>query len=275
MEKFDLGRLQALNSRLENLPQGGLEKGLIDTLFEYCVKKDGLVFWELESQYCYNLSDVAIRTLIKLSDRDSNFQSKAKSYLQSQVQLHSKLHSQSDSIAQTPMEPFSDSEKFFTGNPLRRGLNSQSYPRSPTETSSDEEEPPFGRPFRPDLKDGLSGIALNGLLSGASLKRPHEDSDGPPSKRQHLTQGDNPLLKLSRNPFTGAPLKRPNEDSDGLLSNGPPSKRQHLIQGDNPLSKLSRNPFTGASLKRPNEDSDDLSPDGPPSKRQHLLSPGN
>jgi hypothetical protein len=69
MEKLDLRRLQALNSRLENLPQGGLEKGLIDTLFEYCVKKDGLIFWELESQHCYNLSDVAIRTLMKLSDR--------------------------------------------------------------------------------------------------------------------------------------------------------------------------------------------------------------
>lgn len=69
MEGFDLRRLQALNSRLEKLPTGGLERGLIDVLFEYCMKKHGLTFWELESQHCYNLSDVAIRTLMKLSDR--------------------------------------------------------------------------------------------------------------------------------------------------------------------------------------------------------------
>ncbi|KAL6233953.1 hypothetical protein BDW75DRAFT_231508 [Aspergillus navahoensis] len=68
-----------------------------------------------------------------------------------------------------------------------------------------------------------NGKAWN-LFSGVSLKRPREDSDNPPSKRQHLSQEDNPLLKLSsRNLFSEVSLKRPREDSDN-----PPSKRQHL-----------------------------------------------
>lgn len=69
MEEFDLRRLQALSSRLEKLPPGGLERELIDVLFNYCIKKHGLAFWELKSQHYYNLLDIAIRTLTKLSDR--------------------------------------------------------------------------------------------------------------------------------------------------------------------------------------------------------------
>jgi hypothetical protein len=35
----------------------------------YCLNKDGLKFWEHESQYCYSLSDIVIHTLTKLADR--------------------------------------------------------------------------------------------------------------------------------------------------------------------------------------------------------------
>ncbi|KAL4929415.1 uncharacterized protein BDV17DRAFT_74712 [Aspergillus undulatus] len=119
------------------------------------------------------------------------------------------------------MKSFSDSEQIFFGNPFRRELNSQSYPRSPTETSSDtepagtQEESLFGKPFRRAHEDGLSGVPLN---------HSHQDS-GNPFKQQILPQDDSPLIKLSSgNLFPGASRKRPREDSDN-----PPSKRQHLL----------------------------------------------
>jgi hypothetical protein len=58
-----------LDANLKSMEFGGLDGEMISVILHYCESKNGMGFWETELREGFTLSDVAIRSLIKVADR--------------------------------------------------------------------------------------------------------------------------------------------------------------------------------------------------------------
>ncbi|KAL3469018.1 hypothetical protein BJX99DRAFT_265604 [Aspergillus californicus] len=221
MDDFDSTRLEAILSSLQTLPRGGLDQDILDSIFDYCLKKDGLVCWEFEAKYCYTSSDVAMNSLRKIADRAFH--------------SHARISDPAPILGSPFQSPRVDSFSSPVRSPSYEPLPAFATVAKPLLEDMDQQASISGAPLQqqslfstPPFQDTPDGPPKRPVGKRKVAERPLKDIfEGPPGKRQDLfgqqaSVKQDSLFGLS---LKHPSLKRPLQDA----SEGPPAKRHGLF----------------------------------------------
>ncbi|KAL3440111.1 hypothetical protein BJX65DRAFT_315112 [Aspergillus insuetus] len=232
MSTMDNSDLDALFKKLANMERGGLDQEMINHIFNYCESKNGILFWETESRDGYDLSDIAIRSLIKVADRDYH----------TDHRHTSSMDSDPPSTRHTYKDPTYDPAYDSTDDPM--------------------DDPTYFPPHAdPDSDSSMATVSSRGseqrYPSNFGVKRRHKDSssDAPstiqrtawafekPVKRQRVESPDpySTRRQVNASGFGGM-AKRPREESPDFQ----PSKR-HRNQELTEEQRRKQNLFFGSA----------------------------